>query len=55
VPPDKDVELVWKRPPESLWKILTGKVEEAVFQAFLTPEEIEPLNLIFGVRPQILD
>jgi len=44
VAPDKDVELIWKRPPVSLWKILTGKVEEAAFQAFFTPEEIELLT-----------
>jgi len=44
VPPEKDVELDWKRPPVSLWKILTGKAEEAAVQAFLTPEEIQLLT-----------
>lgn len=43
VAPDKDLELVWKRPPVSLWKLLTGKVEEAAVRAFLNAEEIRLL------------
>ena len=42
----KEVELVWQRPPVSLWKLLTGKAEQSLVQAVLQPEEIEYLTLL---------
>ena len=42
----KEVELVWQKPPVSLWKLLTGRAEQSLVQTLLQPEEIEYLTLL---------
>ncbi len=46
VPAGQDVNLVYKREKVTLWKILTGRIEERAASHFLTPEERSLLEAV---------
>jgi protease-4 len=50
VPEDKDVELVYKRPPMTIWQFLLGRGTEVLMQILLTEEEQEVLNYSRSIR-----